>query len=95
MSNEVEQKKSIKTINDLPGISQTVINKLIEAGYSSLETLAVASPQDLSVAAGIPLSTAQKIIKEARDALDIRFKTALEVKKERMNVKKILSLIHI
>ncbi|WP_016730910.1 DNA repair and recombination protein RadA [Saccharolobus islandicus] len=89
MSNEVEQKKSIKSINDLPGISQTVINKLIEAGYSSLETLAVASPQDLSVAAGIPLSTAQKIIKEARDALDIRFKTALEVKKERMNVKKI------
>lgn len=73
----------------MPGISQTVINKLIEAGYSSLETLAVASPQDLSVAAGIPLSTAQKIIKEARDALDIRFKTALEVKKERMNVKKI------
>ncbi|TRM80382.1 DNA repair and recombination protein RadA, partial [Sulfolobus sp. F3] len=55
----------------------------------SLEALAVASPQDLSVAAGIPLSTAQRIIKEARDALDIRFKTALEVKKERMTVRKI------
>ncbi|MEM4082311.1 MAG: DNA repair and recombination protein RadA, partial [Saccharolobus sp.] len=60
-----------------------------EAGYSSIESLAVASPQDLSVAAGIPLTTAQKIIKAARDALDIRFKTALEVKKERMTVRKI------
>ncbi|TRM77470.1 DNA repair and recombination protein RadA, partial [Sulfolobus sp. D5] len=89
MANEVQQKKPIKSIEELPGISQTIINKLTEAGYSSLEALAVASPQDLSVAAGIPLSTAQRIIKEARDALDIRFKTALEVKKERMTVRKI------
>ncbi|AEE93658.1 DNA repair and recombination protein RadA [Acidianus hospitalis W1] len=70
-------------------MGQAVLNKLIDAGYSSLEAIAVASPQDLSVAAGIPLTTAQRIIKEARDALDIRFKTALEVKKERMNVRKI------
>ncbi|MEM0187837.1 MAG: DNA repair and recombination protein RadA [Saccharolobus sp.] len=89
MADEVQQKKIIKSIDELPGVSQTVANKLIEAGYSSIESLAVASPQDLSVAAGIPLTTAQKIIKAARDALDIRFKTALEVKKERMTVRKI------
>ncbi|MEM0363562.1 MAG: DNA repair and recombination protein RadA [Sulfolobaceae archaeon] len=89
MAGEVQQKKIIKSIDELPGVSQTVANKLIEAGYSSIESLAVASPQDLSVAAGIPLTTAQKIIKAARDALDIRFKTALEVKKERMTVRKI------
>ena len=89
MADEVQQKKIIKSIDELPGVSQTVASKLIEAGYSSIESLAVASPQDLSVAAGIPLTTAQKIIKAARDALDIRFKTALEVKKERMTVRKI------
>jgi DNA repair protein RadA len=87
-SNE-DKKGKIKSIADLPGVGQSVLNKLIDAGYNSLEALAVATPQDLSVSAGIPLSTAQRIIKEARAALDIRFKTALEIKKERMGVKKI------
>jgi len=81
--------KKVKSLSDLPGIGQAILNKLVDAGYSTLESVAVASPQDLSVAAGIPLTTAQRIIKEARDALDIRFKTALEVKKERLNTKKI------
>ncbi|WP_373469166.1 DNA repair and recombination protein RadA [Acidianus infernus] len=89
MADQVQEKKKPKSIEDLSGVGQAVLNKLIDAGYSSLEAIAVASPQDLSVAAGIPLTTAQRIIKEARDALDIRFKTALEVKKERMNVRKI------
>jgi DNA repair protein RadA len=81
--------KKVKSLSDLPGIGQAILNKLVDAGYSTLESVAVASPQDLSVAAGIPLTTAQRIIKEAREALDIRFKTALEVKKERLNTKKI------
>lgn len=89
MANETQEKKKVKSIEDLSGVGQSILNKLIEAGYSTLEAIAVASPQDLSVAAGIPLTTAQRIIKEAREALDIRFKTALEVKKERMNVRKI------
>lgn len=88
MSNEADSKK-VKSLADLPGVGQNILNKLVEAGYSTLEAVAVASPQDLSVAAGIPLTTAQRIIKEARDALDIRFKTALEVKKERISTKKI------
>ncbi|AAY80094.1 DNA repair and recombination protein RadA [Sulfolobus acidocaldarius] len=81
--------KKVKSLSDLSGVGQNILNKLVEAGYSSLEAVAVATPQDLSVAAGIPQTTAQRIIKEAREALDIRFKTALEVKKERMNTKKI------
>ncbi len=89
MADQVQENKKPKSIEDLSGVGQAVLNKLMDSGYSSLEAIAVASPQDLSVAAGIPLTTAQRIIKEARDALDIRFKTALEVKKERMNVRKI------
>ncbi|QKQ99854.1 DNA repair and recombination protein RadA [Metallosphaera tengchongensis] len=89
MADQVEEKKKIKTIKDLSGVGQALLGKLTEAGYSTLESIAVASPQDLSTAAGIPLTTAQRIIKEARDALDIRFKTALEIEQERANVKKI------
>ncbi|AWR99476.1 DNA repair and recombination protein RadA [Metallosphaera hakonensis] len=89
MSDQTEEKKRIKSVRDLSGVGQAVLNKLTEAGYSTLESIAVASPQDLSTAAGIPLTTAQRIIKEARDALDIRFKTALEIEQERASVKKI------
>jgi len=86
---EEMKEKKIKNLSDLQGVGPTIVSKLIEAGYSSLEAVAIASPQDLSAAAGIPLTTAQRIVKEAREALDIKFKTALELKKERMSVKKI------
>jgi DNA repair protein RadA len=89
MADQIEEKKKTKGVSDLSGVGQAILNKLNDAGYSSLESIAVASPQDLSTAAGIPLTTAQRLIKEAREALDIRFKTALEVKKERANVRKI------
>jgi len=80
---------AIKDLTDLPGIGPATAAKLIEAGYSTLESIAVATPQELSAVAGIPLATAQKAIKAAREALDITFKTALEVKRERMSVGKI------
>ncbi len=89
MADQLEEKKKVKSISDLPGVGQAILNKLMDSGYTTLESIAVASPQDLSTAVGIPLTTAQKLIKEAREALDIRFKTALEVKKERASVKKI------
>ncbi len=82
------EKKRPRTLEDL-GISSTIANKLREAGYTTVEALAVATAQELSSVVGIPLTTAQKIISAAREALDIRFKTALELKKERMNIGKI------
>lgn len=82
-------KKEIRTLTDLPGVGPATASKLIEAGYSTIEAIAVATPQELSAAAGIPLTTAQRIIKAARDALNIRFKTALELKKERLTAKRI------
>lgn len=86
---EEQGQKKIKSISDLQGVGSSTISKLVDAGYSTLETIAIANPQDLSAAVGIPLSTAQRIIKEARDALDIKFKTALDLKRERQNIKKI------
>ncbi len=88
MSDPEEKHRSI-AVTDLPGVTPSVANKLMEAGYATPEAIAVATPQELSAIAGIPITTAQKIIKAAREALDIRFKTALEVKKERMTIQKI------
>ncbi len=86
---KTQDEKKIKSLTDLPGVGPTTAAKLVEAGYSSLEAIAVATPQELSAAVGIPLTTAQKAIKAAREALEITFKTALELKKERMTVGKI------
>ena len=81
--------KAPRELTDLPGVGPSTAQKLIEAGFTSVEAVAVATPQEISQATGIPLPTAQKIVQAAREALDIRFKTALELKKERMIVRKI------
>ncbi len=81
--------KRIRDITDLPGVGPTTAQKLIEAGYATIEAIAVANPLELSQVTGIPILTAQKIIEAAREALDIDFKTAYDLKIESMNVGKI------
>jgi DNA repair protein RadA len=78
-----------RSISELPGVGPSTASKLVEAGFSTIEAIAVATPEELVAAANIPLSTAQKIIRAARQMLDIRFKTAKEVKMERMHLRKI------
>jgi len=84
-----QENRKPKDITELPGVGPTTAEKLVESGFSTIEAIAVATPQEIAQAAGIPLQTAQKIVEAARQALDIRFKTALELKKERMTIRKI------
>ncbi len=84
----MEEKKP-KEITDLPGVGPSTAQKLIDAGYTSIEAIAVATPYEISQVTGIPIPTAQKIVQAAREALNIRFKTAKELKLERLSVKKI------
>ncbi len=65
-------------LEELPGVGPATAAKLKEAGYASLETLAVASPKELSTAVDIGESTAQKIVQSAREQLEIGYSTALE-----------------
>jgi len=81
--------KPVFELTDLPGIGPATAQKLIEAGYTSVASLAVATPLELSGVTGLPLQTANKIIRAARELLGFRLKTALELKKERMNIQKI------
>ena len=85
---------NVEELVKVNGVGKNTIEKLKEAGLTSVEVIATMSPQDLSVTVGIPLSMAQKVIKGARDLLGMSFKTALEVKKERQNVKKITTGSH-
>ncbi len=85
---ERSEKKPLD-ISELPGVGPTTAQKLIEAGYTTVEAIAVATPQELSQVTGIPIVTAQKIIEAARQALHIDFKTAYQLKVESMNRRKI------
>ena len=65
------KKKEIKTLEDLPGVGPATAEKLREAGYDSLEAIAVASPIELKEIAGISEGAALKIIQAAREAANI------------------------
>jgi len=81
--------KEINSIQDLPGIGPQAAEKLISAGYKSLEAMAVASPMELIEAAGLGQITAEKAIKAARDALEMGFETADVLAEKRKHVGRI------
>ncbi|ADB58451.1 DNA repair and recombination protein RadA [Archaeoglobus profundus] len=53
-------------LEDLPGVGSAIAEKLREAGYDSIELIAVSSPAELSAVADIGEATALKIITAAR-----------------------------
>jgi DNA repair protein RadA len=81
-------------LEDLPGVGPTTADKLREAGYITVESIATASPTDLAEAAEIGESTAKKMIKAAREMADIGgFKTGKDVFEQRKNVRKLKTLV--
>ena len=58
-------------LEDLPGVGPAIAEKLREAGFNSLEAIAVASPAELVAAAEIGEATSAKIINSAREAAEI------------------------
>jgi DNA repair protein RadA len=82
--------EKITLIEDLPGVGPATAEKLREAGFSSIESIAVASPADLSVTADVGEATAAKIIIAARSAADVGgFETGDKVLERRKLVGKL------
>ncbi len=82
--------KEVVSIEDLPGVGPATAEKLVEAGFSDLMSLAVATPAMLKEAADVGEATAMKIIMAAREAADVGgFETGLEVMKRREGLKKL------
>ncbi|MEM0000762.1 MAG: DNA repair and recombination protein RadA [Desulfurococcaceae archaeon] len=77
------------SIREIPGVNPAIAEKLEAAGYVSAWTIAVAKAEEVAEKTGIPAVTMQKIIENARRLLGIKFKTAREVKQERLNVRKV------
>lgn len=86
---EVKTEEKSLTITDLPGIGPSTAAKLIDSGYSTLESIATVSIGELSAIGSLGEKTAVKIIESAQKALDISFLTAKEYLKQRKALKRI------
>jgi len=84
-----EKTKKIEKIEDLPGVGPATAEKLRESGYDSLISLSVASPGELVEAAGFTEVTARKVIKAARDTMNMGFESGDELLEKRKNLLKI------
>ena len=77
-------------IEELPGVGPAIAEKLREAGYNSLEAIAVASPAELVAAAEIGEATSAKIINAAREAAEIGgFETGDKILGRRLEIDKL------
>ncbi len=79
----------IETIEDLPGIGEKTAEKLKEAGYDNLMSIAVAPISEICDAADITETTAGKAVNAARNALSMSFKSGEEVLKQKEEISKI------
>jgi len=78
------------SLEDLPGVGPTTAEKLREAGFSSIESIAVASPAELASTAEVGEETAAKIINAARQHAEIGgFETGDVVLERRKHVGKL------
>lgn len=78
-----------KTIQDLPGIGSATAEKLSAAGFDSLMALAVATPGELSEAAGVTEAAARKMIQSSRSEMDMGFQSGDDLLEKRKKVIKI------
>ncbi len=81
---------TVKAVEDLNGVGPATAEKLREAGYSDLMSLAVATPDALADATEIGANVAQKIIAAAREAVDVGgFETGDVILERRKSVAKL------
>ncbi|ELY91115.1 DNA repair and recombination protein RadA [Natrialba hulunbeirensis JCM 10989] len=77
-------------LETLPGVGPATADKLHDAGFDSFQSLAVASPSELSNTADVGESTAADIVNAARDAADVGgFETGSTVLERRNKIGKL------
>ena len=81
-------------LEDLPGVGPATADKLQNNGFDSYQSIAVASPGELSNQADVGESSASDIINAAREAADIGgFETGADVLERREEIGKLQMLV--
>jgi len=93
MEQELEQQevveKKVQSLDQLPGVGPATIEKLNNAGYDDLMSIAVATPGELVGAAEMSEATAKKVIAIARANLEMNFESGEAMLEKREQVIKI------
>ncbi len=77
------------TLEDLPGVGAATAEKLKEAGYDSVLSIAVASAGEVVEITGLSDVAARKLIKGARDELKMGFESGFDLMEKRRNLVRI------
>ncbi len=76
-------------MTELEGVGPATAKRLLEAGFTTLESIAMSTPAELAMYAGIGETVAQKIIQAARKKLNIDVMSAYEYYQQRKTVQRI------
>ena len=83
MGKESKNEEKDFSIEDLPGVGAATAEKMMEAGFSDLMSVAVATPGEIVAAAGVTEATARKAINFARNTLRMDFESGDQILKKR------------
>ncbi len=81
--------KTIRELEDLPGIGPTSAEKLKAAGIDTLDKVAVAAPHDISEMTGISVEAAKKAILAAQESTTINYETGEAISERRKDLGRI------
>ncbi len=85
---------SSEDLEQLRGVGSATADKLQDAGYNTIKSVAVASPGELSENAGVGDNTAAKIIRAARQEADVGgFETGAQLLEQRQKIGKLKTLV--
>ncbi|MDD1778104.1 MAG: DNA repair and recombination protein RadA [Candidatus Helarchaeota archaeon] len=76
-------------LQELDGVGPAISEKLHEGGFTTYESISVASPKELAALTGIGDGTAAKIIASARSKLNIGFTTAEKLLSDRKQLSRL------
>ena len=83
------KEKSIRELEDLPGIGEATADKLRNAGFDTLEKIATASPHDLAEISGISTEAAKKAVQAAKESTTVEYQTGQSVYEKRQAIGRI------
>lgn len=85
-NNDNDINNCVEAVKNLPGVGEATLNKLIKAGFNSLESIAFTPPSIIQEESGLGEKTTTKLIKVSMEKLNIGFKSAVDVWEHRKNI---------
>src|SRR5271156_3913616 len=83
------KEKSIKELEDLPGIGPTTAEKLRSSGIDTLDKVASMTPNELNELTGISVEAAKKAVQIAKESTTLEYTSGSEVYRQRKEVGKV------